>query len=625
MQPHRQDVLQFADFRLDIGERRLLRNDEAIPLPPKVFDLLVVLVQNHGRLMEKEDLIQKLWPGTFVEDSNLTVNISALRRALGANGKLIETVAKKGYRFTAPVREINVDDEQSPPAEQEEGRRAMAARLRWRTLVWAGAAILTMIVLGVAYFAFWRPDGGISDVRSLAVLPFSTLAADQSQEYLGLGMADAIITRLNRLKRLNLRPTSAVTRYVGQRVDLDQVVRQLHVDATVQGRIQQLDKRIRVTVQVTRARDGKQLWADAFDDYFSNIFAVQDDIAEKIAAVLSMKLSESDQRAITQRYTENTEAYQLYLQGQYLASKRLNEATATAIDYYEKAAATDPSYPLPYSALAHSYLIRAGEGFAPELRDKAKAAAHKALEMDPKSADAHIAVGEVSMRAEWDWKGAELAFREALRLNPNSAAAHAALATLHTALGRSAAAVSEMQIACRLDPTSASLRSDLAWVLHFARKYPEAIVEAKKALDLDAWSYSAHRQLAKAYLLSAMFQEAVEEAKKGLEINGGRRRRVLAELAAAEAAAGEREHALRLLNDAENGKWDDPVAPYEMAVAYARLGQRERAFAFLSSAVEQRSTRVIWMSTDPELDPLRTEARFTVLLKRLGLEKAAPL
>src|SRR5581483_2980512 len=193
-------------------------------------------------------------------------------------------------------------------------------------------------------------------------------------------------------------------------------------------------------------------------------------------------------------------------------------------------------------------------------------------------------------------------------------------ATLHTAMGRHADSISEMQTACRLEPTSASLRSDFAWALHFARRFPEAEDAAKKALELDAWSYSAHRQLGKAYLLESKFADAVEEANRCLEINGGRRKRVLAEIAAAEAARGDRARAEQKLADAANGMPEDPVAHYEIAVAYARLGRPDIALQHLDTAVNQRLTRTLWMKTDPEMDPLREHPQFKRLLRRLNLE-----
>src|SRR6266478_2803358 len=615
------ELFEFEGFRLNAGERRLERNGEPVQLPPKVFDLLVVLVRNRGHPLEKDEILKTLWPDSFVEESNLSVNVSALRRALGeaANGaRFIETVPKRGYRFIAAVAEIAaVEVPHRDPAEPNIVGNAAAPSKR--VLLAAGSIALALAASYWIARTIGLAGPSLSSVRSIAILPFLPLGGDEAQSYLGLGMADAIITRLGGLKKLEVRPTSAVLKYAGAIGDPFEVGKTLRVDAVLEGRVQQVDKRLRVTVQLLSAREGKQLWAETFDDYFTNIFAVQDTISEKVASALSLDLGGSDRPAGSRRSTENTEAYRLYLQGQYLASKRLHEATLGAIEYFEKAVAADPDYTLAYAAMANACLIRAGEGWGGDLRMKAKNAALRAISLDDKAAEAHLALGQVLMRADWDWSGADRAFRRAIATDPRSAYSHAALSTLFTALGRHDEAIGEMEFACRLDPTSASLRSDLAWALHFARRYQDAIREASRAVNLDVWSYTAHRQLGKAYLFQSRFPEAIEEAKKAFEINGGRRRRVFAELANAYVRAGQRAQANSITGDLRHLESGDPEPHYEMAVLHAALGDHDAAFQALEAACELRLTRVIWMNQDPEIDPLRADTRYKRLLGKLGL------
>ncbi|MEO8660535.1 MAG: winged helix-turn-helix domain-containing protein [Bryobacteraceae bacterium] len=602
-------LLHFGDFALEVTERRLTRSGQPVALPPKVFDLLVLLVQNAGRLMDKERLSQDLWPGTFVEESNLSVNVSALRKALGdgANGRFIETVPKKGYRWVAEVR---TEEPATPiPAVIPQARRS----LRWPVAL-AAVALIAVVATG-----WWWWQHRTVAVRSIAVLPFTPVIEDDAQRSIGLGMADAVITRLSALGKLEVRPTSAVLRYLKGSIDTSSAGRELKVDLVLHGGVQTVDKRIRVSVQLVRVEDGKQLWSDTFDDYFTNIFAVQDNIAERVAAALSVPMSASQQEALSRRSTENTQAYEFYLKGQYLASKRLHEATAGAIDYFEKAIAADPDYPAPYAALASSALIRAGEGFPGNLREKAKNAAIKAISLDDKLAEAHLALGQVLMRSEWDWHGAERAFRHAIELNRNLAMAHAAQSTLWTALGRHEDAIREMEITTRLDPGSASLRSDYSWALLFARRPGEALVNAQKSVDLDEWSYSAHRQFGKAYLAGGQHAEAIAEAQKALNINGGRRRRVVLELGKAYAAAGRRSEAEAALRETLSVGGQEPDPHYEFAVLYAALGDKPNAIKSLERACQQRLSRVIWMGADPELDGLREEPGFRRLLESLHL------
>lgn len=612
-------VLLFADFRLEIDERRLWRGASAIPLPPKVFDLLVVLASHQGQLLEKEFLLQTLWPGTFVEDANLSVNISALRRALGdgvGEMKLIETVPKRGYRFVPIVTtevptsegELIANAETPTPAGGLSGRRHV---MRW--LIGGGIIAASAGAAGV-----WRQRPG--PMRTLAILPFRS--ATEEDRPLGLGMADALISRMSLIPELEVRPTNAVAGFQNRQDDTRAAGRRLGVEAVLSGTVQHTGARVRAEVELTRVADGARLWTQTFEDRFSNIFAMQDSMAERLAYVLSRPMPLPPPRKMSRRGTENTEAYQFYLHGQYLISKRINEATLAAIDYFNEAIRLDPEYPLPYAALATSYLIRAGEGWQePELREKAKTAALKAVSLDGQSTDEHVAAGQVLMRSDWDWAGAEREFRQALSLQQSSAAAHAALGTLHTAIGGHDEAIREAEIACRLDPGSASLRSDLSWTLLFARRYAAAQAEAERATNLDVWSYTAHRQLAKALLLQGKFDEAIREANKTLEINGGRRRRVVAEVAAAMARARRIPQAEALLKELLRSDWPEPMPEYELAVAFTSLGRPADALRALSAACDQRLTRVVWLASDPELAPLRKEPAFAGLVRRLGLRE----
>lgn len=607
------ELFTFGDFSLEILERRLLRRGEPVSLPPKVFDLLALLVTNHGRLLEKEQILKSVWPGTFVEDSNLSVNVSALRKVLGddvAGARFIETVPKRGYRFVSPVTEVT-PVRPAPPGPPPPD--PPPARRHRRTLV---AATALLAALAGALFWYTRRT---EPPRSLAVLPFLPLGGGAADPSVGLGIADSVITRISALQRIDIVPTNSVLKFGNGEHDAIAAGRELDVDAVLVGRVQHSDQRIRVTTQLVRVRDGKQLWAGTFDDTFNNIFEVQDAIAERVATALSLRLSEAEQKTMSRRATVNAEAYRYYVQGRYMASRRLQEATQHAIEAYEKAVYIDPEYAPAYASLATSYLMRAGEGFNPTLREKAKTAALKAIILDEQLSEAHVALAQVLMRSEWDWAGAERAFRRSVALDANSAAAHAGLATLLTAYGRHDEALTEMKLACRLDPGSVMWLSDLSWSFAFARRYDDALTEARRAIDLDSWSYSARRQLGKAYLLKGDFSASIQEAQKSLEINSGRRRRVLAEIAKADAASGQTAEARKLLQQISSGDWQEPEPFYELAVLHAALGNRDSALRALSSAVDARFTRVIWMKVDPELDPIRNDRRFAALLGTLKL------
>lgn len=567
------ELYEFGDFRLEVAERRLWKSGQLLATPPKVFDLLSVLVRNANSLVEKDELLATLWPGAFVEESNLSVNISALRRLLGdaaGDSAFIETVPKRGYRFIAPLKTP------LPPAAKPE---------------------------------------------SVAVLPFLPIGSSGAAESLGLGIADAVTTRLAAAKSIEVRSTSLVAPFSQPSRDPLAIARTLKVDAILDGRVQTVKDRLRVTAQLLRTQDGHQLWAKTFDDTFSNIFHVQDEIADHAMRALAMPF---DTAPASRRVTSNPLAYQHYLQGQFLTAKRLHAATESAIASFEAAIAEDSFYPLPYAALAHSYLIRAGEGWEGNLREKAKSAALRAVNLDDQLAESQLALGEVLMRADWDWAGAERAFRKAITLDDRLAPAHAALSTLWTSLGRHDQALEEIRTACRLDPNMPTWQADLAWTLLFAGKTDEAILEGQRAVALDAWSYSARRQLAKAYLFAGRLPEAAVEARKALEINGSRRMRVLTELAKIYAAANDRAHLESSLTELDRMSKDqirEPFPHYETAVLHLARHRRDDALRELSLALDKRISRVLWMRQDPELQPLHGDQRFNQLVERLRLPR----
>lgn len=627
--PHdNNDIFEFTPFRLEIRERRLLCDGQPVSLPPRVFDLLAVLVRNHGHLVEKQVLLKTLWPDSIVEESNLSVNVSALRRALGdltGDSQFIETVPKRGYRFVAPVTvpfSAGADAASMDPSPVEAlVVPPVASRQQRRRFQWT-IPLVALLILALAGWFAWRlffTETPTGPIESVAVLPFMPLNGALGQEYLAVGMADAVATRIARVDGLSVRPTSSVLRYDKPERDVQDIGHELLVDAVVEGRIQRMGERIRVTVQLWSVSERTQLWAETFDDRFDSVFSLQDEIAARVTKVMMAGRRGESIDAVSVRYSPDPDAYQLYLQGQYLVSKRLNAATQSAIDSFERAIQIDPNYPLPYAAVTRSYLFRAGEGLDLSLLTKAKATATRALELDEGIPESHVAVAQVMMRWEWNWAGAEREFRRALEINPNFCDAHAGLSTLYTALGRHSDAIREMEIAVRLEPDSSPLRSDLSWTNLFAGRTSAAIDHARAAVRMDPWSYSAHRQLSKALSLAGQHSEAVSEAQRTLEINGGRRRRVQVEIATAHAYAGHVKEADELLLTVLDPEWKEPEPDYEMAVLYTALGNPNQAIVSLTKAMDKRLGRVIWMRSDPEFAPLRNHPGYLSLVARLQL------
>ena len=614
-------LFEFGPFQLEAGERVLRRGEEVVQLTPKVFDLLVLMVENPGRLLEKETLLKSLWPDTFVEEANLSVHVSALRKALGESlnePQYIETVPKRGYRFVANVKEVTFTGPAPPTSLPSQN---INYSRRWA--IYLGVAAVLAVAYGVgAYLNSIKNTSGVADIHSIAVLPFKPLTADGKGDdnYLGLGMADALITRLTNIHQITVRPTSSIQKYCTMNADPIAAGKELQVDALMDGRIQRSGNSIRVTVQLLRVRDGAPLWADKFDDAFTNIFTVQDSISEKLSAALSMRLSAGEQKSLLRRETTNSDAYEQYLQGQYLASRRTRADTDKAITYFERAIDKDSRYPLPYAEMAAAYITQAGAGLGPDLWEKARIAAGKAVSLDPTLADAHLALGKVLMRADWDWDGARREFDRALAIDAKFAAAHSAKSTLLTAFAAHEEAIREMELACRFDPASAGNRSDLAWTLYCSRRYDEAIAQSKKAIQMGPASDVAHRQLEKEYLAKHLFDDAKWEYDQTQSPDGEATSGSNADLGLIYAIQGRRGEAKTIL---EKLRVQPPseVSNYEfvMAKLYAGLGERDKAFDLLAKACEKHLARAIWMRVDPDLDPLRSDPRFDQILRRVHL------
>lgn len=638
----------FAPFRVDAVERVLLRDNEPVPLTPKVFDTLLLLVENRGRTVTKEEMIACLWPESFVEEGSLSQNIFLLRRALGGDAqgnRIIKTVPKRGYSFVADVieiredvtetRESEVDTVIEPPRRAEIAfdvqaadpapprRRAATPALVGRSRAWtlARRLLIVAVVCGLAGTAYLlRTAGksnGSSGIHSIAILPFTSLSAEPD-DYLGLGMADALITRLSDTRQVAVSPTSAVIKY-GRATDALTAGRELNVDSVLEGKVQMAGDKVRVTVQLLRVSNGASLWARSFDENFTNIFSVQDVISEKVAATLMLSLTNDERRQLTRRYTENVEAYQLYLKGRYFWNRSATKDIEKGVEYFEQAIAQDAGFGPAYAGLADAYALLGYRYDTPVQREamaRAKAAAQHALEIDDRLAEAHSALALVLFRHEWNWPEAEREFKRAIELDPNYAIAHHYYGRYLSAVGRLPEAIRELQLAQELDPLSLRISTTLAELLYLDRRYDEAIEQFRKALEMDPNFAAAHEFLSLAYEQKQLYRESIEEALRARTLGGGAPK-ALDELQLAYEKGGMngfRRQSLNLLKGRLDG---GAVAPYRVAVLYASLGDNDRAFEWLAKAYEDRSVWIAYLRYDPRLDALRNEPRYKALLKRI--------
>ena len=630
-----QVLYEFGPFTLDSRERILLRDKRRIPLKPKVYDTLVVLISNNGRIVEKEELMKEVWPDTFVEENNLTGNIFALRRAFGEH-QYIETIPRRGYRFTADVKQLQVEKVEVPntgagtDATQEivdsqlPSVRAEQQRRYWRTALVPVLVVLTALAVVAGVILYRRApqaDGttfNSSAIKSIAVLPFKPLGEQSGDEVLSLGMADALITRLSNLQQLVVRPSSSIVRYTAADQDPLEAGRQQKVDAVLDGRIQRTDERVRVTVQLLRVQDGKQLWADKFDEKFTDIFALQDVISEKVAAALALQLTGSEQNRLAKRDTENAEAYQLYLKGRYFWNKRTGESLHKGIEFFAQAIAKDSRYALAHAGLADSYIILGNFGLLPpnEAYPKANMAAEDALKADPDLVEAQVSLAFVKSLYQRDWPAAEAGFKRAIELNPNYGPAHQWYGVSLAGAGRLDEAVAELKRAQQVDPQSLTISAVVGWMLYLARDYDKAIDQVKTVLEMDADFALAHRYLGLIYEQKGMYAEAISEFQKAESLSGARPLDSGA-LAHAYAIAGKRAEAQQILKNVTERSPRVYFPAHDIALIYVALGEKELAFDWLEKAFQERSPWLIHLNVDPRFDPVRSDPRFSDLVRRL--------
>ncbi len=654
-------LYEFGPFCVDPVSRFLLRGGAPVQLTPKAFDILLVFIQNSGHVLDKDELMKAVWPDTVVEENNLTRNISALRKALGESPnehRYIVTIPGRGYRFVASVNEARdareelivrertrshliVKEEETTEQDEVEGKNAFqnalrptgrnerAANRRLR-LAFAGVCVL-LVGLSVALFYFWSSNKSKqtvagAPVKSIAVLPFKPLSADDSDEYLGLGMADSLITELSNIKQIVVRPTSAVRKYGGLEQDPIAAGREQGVDAVLEGSIQRSGERMRVTVRLMNVRDGTALWAYKCDGQCADIFALQDLISEDVAQALTLKLTGEEYKRLTKRYTGSKAAYQSYIKGRYFWNKRTEEGFRKGIEYFEQAIANDPDYALAYAGMADCYNLLSSYYMLPqkETYPKAKAAAIKALEIDNAIAEAHVSLAYVKLNYDWDWAGAEREYKRAIDLSPNYATAHQWYAWQLMLMGRGDEAIRQMRRAQEIDPLSLAINTDLGLQFYYMRQYDQAIVEYRKALEMDPGMVQIHSYLFFAYLYDGRYGEAFEEQGKAITLLGGRPESVaariedLAELKKAYAVSGEKGYWQKQLDIAKKDA-NQTYGPASLAGFYAVLGEKDQAFELLEKAYEERAELMLYLKVDPLFDNLRSDPRFADLARRVGL------
>ena len=643
-------IYEFGDFRLDAAKRLLLNSvGEIVPLMPKAFDTLLYLVRHNGKVIEKDELMREIWPDTIVEENNLTQNISILRRVFGekpGEHRFIVTVPGCGYKFVAEVQEkseppalagglnrtenrprINTDDRGFETDElksntdnqitKDNGKRTKDGKTN-RFWLMAGFGVF-IIGLGLLGLYSWQGNekSAAAPIKTVAVLSFKPLVAENRNEALELGMAETLISKLSGGEKITVRPLSAIRRY--DSVEQDSLIagRELNVEAVLDGTIQISGERIRVSARLLRVGDGRQLWTGQFDEKFTDIFAVQDSISERVAAALKIRFGNAEKK----RPTENIEAYQLYMKGRYHALNLTRAETDKGIDYFQQAIAIDPNYALAYVGLAEAYLPMALTSGVPssEVMPKAKAAALRAVEIDETLVEAHAALGYTIFWYDWDWQAAEKQYLRALELNPNSAEAHFGYAHLLSNTARHAPALAEIKLSRELDPLALRTGALEGQILFFAGRNDEALDRLNKTIDLNPNFWLSHLFISGVYIEKRMHAEAIAAAQKAEELSGNSlseayRAYALAKWGKLEAARAVLDKLLKLSNERY-------VPPYTFALVYNGLGESDKALDYLEKGFAEKNVLMVFLKVDPKWNNLRNEPRFIELMRRMKLDK----
>jgi TolB-like protein/DNA-binding winged helix-turn-helix (wHTH) protein/Tfp pilus assembly protein PilF len=623
----------FGPFIVDHESRVLFRDGQPIPLSPKAFDTLWLLIEAGGRLLTKEELMKALWPETFVLEANLSQTIFTIRKALGESAseqRYIATVPGRGYRFAAAVKEVSPTELASPAAATSDGTDDAARPTSSRQRRWpngsalAAAALVAGIVSGFVWWTLAAAPSRPSNGRwMLAVLPFENLTGDAGQEYFSDGLTEEMITRLGRLdpQRLGVIGRASVMRYKGRTLDLDQIGRELEVGYVLEGSVRRASGKVRIAAQLIQLKDQTQIWARQYDRDQQDLLAIHAEIAQQIAEGIQITLGgpRPAVRTLAPLSDQAYEAYDLYLKGRYFWNKRTGESLRLAVDYFQRATEKDPGDARAYAGLADAYALLSGYTGRPqtEFMPQARSAALKAIELDETLPEAHTALALVLQKYDWDWQGAEQHFRRAIELDPNYATAHHWYAEQLSFCGRFEEALRESERAHRLDPLSLIIAADDGTILYYSRRYDRAIQEFRSVMEMEPSFPRAHNVL-KAYVQEGRYADALADLDAVGSVTDPLTWLTYAYIYGRSGQMRQAHHALMRFQEFSRGQRIDPGL---LAWAHIGMGNKDAAIASLEKAYSQHSDTMVTLRVEPAFDLLRSDPRFQDLQRRVGLDR----
>jgi DNA-binding winged helix-turn-helix (wHTH) protein/TolB-like protein len=633
---------EFGEYKFDSEKRLLWRRGELVALPPKAAEVLSLLIENRGNLVERREILERVWTDTFVEEANVNYAISVLRKTLGGDG-IIQTIPRRGYRFNAKLNVIDhpIDAEllierrtvsETVIEQVEHTDKILSGTLARRPFVLAGAAILVFVIVFVVAFG-WKGIGArterersvsTSPSRSIALIPFRVINGTNVDNELVEGIAENLTGRLGTLKNVAIRPVGSVSAATRNESDPIAVGRKLSVDYVITGSFQRDADRIRLLVQLLNVSASTQIWTAQFDEREQDFFGLQDSLATQVSSQLFDDAQFNQQIAEKKRPTEDLDAYKLYLRGRYEWSKRNDDGFKKSIAAYREAIDRDPSFALAYAGLADAYALLADYNIErpSEAFPKAKAAASKALELDPSLTQPRTTFAYILATFDWDYAEAERQYRTVLENQPNDATTHQWLGEMLYALKRFDESEIELRKAVELDPLVPITHSEIAAMFYYMGRYDESLA-AFRSLSLDHPTFATgHIFSAWIFDLKGMPDESFAEELSYWKVNHADQR-VLDALSKAYQNGGRNAFLKQVAAEFENGAKQGAFPSYKIAHTYARLRDREKTLEWIEKCLDERSPNIVKISVDPNFEFLKQDPQFQAAIARLNLPQKA--
>jgi len=624
-------VLRFDIFQLDLRASELRKRGVKLRLQGQPLQVLATLLKHSGDLVTREELRDQIWPAdTFVDfDHSLHNAIARIREALGDSAqspRYIETLPRRGYRFIGQIEEVAPEPAERA-ADEDEQITSSSPKQRTKILAILTAAALTLALALWTVPMFSHGTGTHSPIRSIAVLPLQNLSGDASQEFFVDGMTEELITDLAKLSSLRVTSRTSVMRYKGTKKGLPEIARDLNVDGIVEGSVMRSGNRVRVTAQLLNAPKDQHLWAESYERDLGDVLSLQSEVARAIAEQVRAQITPEQQAKLRSPRPVNPEAYDAYLRGRYYLTTQFSrpQELLVAQRYFDESIAKDSSFALAYAGLADTYAYLAFfRQLSPEIAyRKAKAALSKTLELDDSIGETHDTLAVLSWRYERDWDAAEREFTRAIELAPSYSCAHEDHAEFLGLRDRRTEALAEVAKSLELDQSPSSALTE-AGVYYQLRDYPALVEASRRGVLSNPKEWLEHYYLGIGYEGTGKKLEAVAEYQKALELSAGDQDAEAA-LAHGYVGIGRRADAERILQDLNQKSKSSYVSPYVMATVHAALGEKEKAFAYLEKALQEKALDMTWsLKADPRIDNLRADPRFQSLWQRSGFAQQSP-